>query len=30
MLFDNDGEEARAIRAVIEKGDRERAARSGR
>jgi hypothetical protein len=30
LPFDKDSEEARAIRAVIEKGDRERAARSGR
>jgi hypothetical protein len=30
MPFDKDSEEARAIRAVIEEGDRERAARSGR
>lgn len=29
MPFDKDSEEARAIRAVIEEGDRERAARSG-
>jgi hypothetical protein len=30
LPFDKDGEEARAIRAVIEEDDRERAARSGR
>lgn len=30
LPFDKDSEEARAIQAVIEEGDRERAARAGR